>query len=113
MTSQARGAELLLGRPECNLGKLLLYSARVSIFCLDRNGVADKSQFGSSSLQRWINVSCLALVLVFTAVEAVHAHPSRDISRHSGNSCLICISAHSNAPALAALPFRSWLRWLP
>lgn len=49
-------------------------------------------------------MSCLAVLLVFTAVEAVHVHSSENITRHSGTPCLICISAHSNAPALVARP---------
>lgn len=60
----------------------------------------EKAQFGLIRFQRGITVFCLLLVVLFTAVEAVHTHS--DIARHSGAPCLICISAHSNAPALTA-----------
>jgi hypothetical protein len=64
----------------------------------------EKDQFVFSPVQRQIAVCCLFLVLIFAAVEAVHVHPGGDVSRHSGNACLICISAHSKAPALTARP---------
>jgi hypothetical protein len=66
--------------------------------------VDHKGQFAANRLQRWATVSCLLLLLVFTGVEAVHVHSNSDISRHSATPCLICISAHSNAPASAARP---------
>ncbi|HEY6968531.1 MAG TPA: hypothetical protein VJA94_04975 [Candidatus Angelobacter sp.] len=40
------------------------------------------------------------LVLVFAAVEAVHVHSYQTLSRHSGTSCLICISTHANVPTV-------------
>ena len=43
---------------------------------------------------------CLVLVLLFAAVEAVHVHSDLALSRHSGTSCLICISAHANVPTV-------------
>jgi len=64
--------------------------------------VTSQRQSGYDRWQRCITVSCLLLVLVFAAVEAVHVHSNAEISRHSGTPCLVCISAHSNAPALIA-----------
>jgi DNA topoisomerase VI subunit B len=62
----------------------------------------DKPAF--SRLQRWGSGFCLLLLLVFTAAEAVHVHSNTALSGHSRTPCLICISTHSNAPALTARP---------
>lgn len=52
--------------------------------------------------QRWITALCLGLVLMLTAVEAVHTHPSGAFSGSSGSPCLVCMSVHATAPALIA-----------
>jgi H+/Cl- antiporter ClcA len=54
------------------------------------------------TIQRWIAVVCLLLVLVFTGVEAVHIHSSDANSGSSGTPCLICMSAQARAPVLTA-----------
>lgn len=68
---------------------------------LYQRSVTQSGQIGAVP-QRWISVCCLSLVLVMASLEAVHSHPSSEASRGSGSSCLICISVHSNAPALTA-----------
>ena len=55
-------------------------------------------------LQRWIAATCLLLVLVFAGLEAVHVHSDRSLTNHAGASCLLCMSAHPNAPTVAAQP---------
>ena len=56
------------------------------------------NQFDTGRLGRWISAACLLLVLVFAGMEAVHAHSA--LIEDSGTPCLICISAHANAPAI-------------
>jgi hypothetical protein len=56
--------------------------------------VANARQFGAGQPQRWIAALCLVVILVFTGVEAVH------VDHDSNTPCLICISAHANAPAV-------------
>src|SRR5215813_9151887 len=73
-------------------------------FARNRWTVAYKEQFGTAGLYRWISGFCLALVLIFTAVESVHVHSDRALSRDSSTPCLICISAHANVPTVAAHP---------
>ena len=63
-----------------------------------------KVQFGADRFQRWLSVAGLLLVLVFAGLEAVHVHSDRSLSSHSGASCLLCISAHANAPTVVAHP---------
>lgn len=48
-----------------------------------------------------MTVFCFLLVLLFTALETHHNHGDA-MSRGSGTPCLMCISAHSSAPAVSA-----------
>lgn len=49
---------------------------------------------------RWIAMSCVLLVLLISGVEAAHMHSGAS----SSSSCVICISAHANAPAVVFHP---------
>jgi len=60
--------------------------------------VVRKGQFETSSLMRWIALSCLVLALLMTGLETTHLHSGQSLSQHS--SCALCLSAHANAPAL-------------
>jgi hypothetical protein len=61
-------------------------------------GIVHRTQLEVGGLRRWIALSSILLVLVFNGLEATHTHATT-----SGNSsrCSICISVHSNAPAVA------------
>ncbi len=56
------------------------------------------------SLRTWLIVLSAVLVLYATTAEAIHIHSERNVSKQhskkSGDSCLICHAAHS--PILAA-----------
>jgi len=58
-------------------------------------------QYGARAFSRWTGAFCLLLVLLFTGLEASHIHSTDAISGTSSTPCLICISAHSTAPAVA------------
>jgi len=64
--------------------------------------VISNSQFGKSSLRRWLAQSCVLLVLLMTGVEATHAHSVA--SARVSSPCAICISVHANAPAATFHP---------
>jgi hypothetical protein len=49
--------------------------------------------------KRAIAILCMFLVVLFTAVEATHAHSSSTVS--AGSGCAICVSVHANAPAIS------------
>ena len=57
-------------------------------------------KFEKLSLQAWLALSCILLVLVFFALEATHVHSAAASSGGSRTPCVICISAHANAPVL-------------
>jgi hypothetical protein len=59
--------------------------------------VIDARQFEANLLRRWIAWTCLLLILVFSGLEATHAHS--DLPSTSSTPCLICLSAHAKAPA--------------
>jgi len=61
---------------------------------LVRNG-----QLDTGRLMRWMALSAVFLVLLMSGLEATHAHSDAAISRNSA-PCAICITAHSNAPAV-------------
>src|SRR5689334_10130975 len=48
---------------------------------------------------RFVALSCILLALVMTGLEATHTHSDAAISRNS-TPCVLCLSAHANAPAL-------------
>ena len=47
-----------------------------------------------------ISTACLLLILLFAGLEAMHVHSGPGVAQNSSTSCQICISAHSNAPAV-------------
>jgi len=66
-----------------------------------------------------VALASIFLVLMFTALEATHAHSDAQLSR-SAAGCALCVSVHANAPVatvyllptllaveLLALPFQS------
>lgn len=63
-----------------------------------------KNQFETSRWQRLVALGCLSLVLLFAGIAATHFHSDAQIACGS-RSCTICISLHSNAPALTAHSF--------
>jgi hypothetical protein len=44
---------------------------------------------------RWLALVCVVLLLIFTAVEATHAHSEAALG--SSSSCALCVSVHANA----------------
>lgn len=50
-----------------------------------------------------IALSCIALALFMTGLEATHAHSDAAVS-HNSSPCVICISVHANAPAVTFHP---------
>ena len=62
--------------------------------------VIRKGQFETG---RWLALICVLLLLVFTGLEATHAHPEGPLSRGS-SSCALCVSAHANALGVAFVP---------
>lgn len=52
---------------------------------------------------RFVALSCILLALVMTGLEAAHSHSDAAVSRNS-SPCAICISTHSNAPAVTFDP---------
>jgi hypothetical protein len=46
----------------------------------------------------FVALACVCLVLMFTGLEATHAHSDAQLSR-SAAGCAICVSVHANAPA--------------
>jgi len=66
--------------------------------------VVSANKFEASLLRRWIASACLLLVLVFSGLEASHAHS--DLRKSSSIPCVVCVSAQAQAPTLAmdALP---------
>ena len=60
-----------------------------------------KNQPETSRWQRLIALSCISLVLLFAGIAATHFHSDNQIPC-SSRSCTICISLHSNAPALTS-----------
>ena len=64
----------------------------------------DAHQFEANFLRRAMAWICLLLVLVFSGLEAGHAH--FDFSRNSGTPCVICVSVHAQSPSVVvdALP---------
>jgi len=62
-----------------------------------------KDQLRGGSGMRWIAVSCVLLVLLISGLEATHMHAGAS-SSSSSNPCVICISAHANAPAVVFHP---------
>ena len=60
---------------------------------------AVKNQLGRRKLMRFVALSCILLALVMTGLEAAHSHSDAAVSRNS-SPCAICISTHSNAPAV-------------
>ncbi|HEV2988205.1 MAG TPA: hypothetical protein VG759_07175 [Candidatus Angelobacter sp.] len=59
----------------------------------------DARQFEGRLLRCWIGGFCLLLVLFFAGVETTHAHS--DPHTRSDTLCLICVSAPTQAPAIA------------
>ena len=60
------------------------------------------TQFERSRWMRWIALSCIALALFMTGLEATHAHS--DAVAQNSSPCVICISVHANAPAVTFHP---------
>src|SRR5215469_7801191 len=60
-----------------------------------------KSQFEISRWRRLIVWGCVSLVLLFAGIAAAHFHSDNQIACGS-RPCTICVSLHSNAPALTA-----------
>jgi len=54
-------------------------------------------QFEADLLRRRIAWICLLMVLVFSGLEATHAHS--DLAGASSTPCVICVSAHAQAPS--------------
>lgn len=63
-----------------------------------------RNQFETSRWRRLVALGCVSLVLLFAGIAATHFHSDAQIACGS-RSCTICISLHSNAPALAAHSF--------
>lgn len=63
-----------------------------------------KNQFEPSRWRRLVALGCISLVLLFAGIAATHFHSDAQIACGS-RSCTICVSLHSNAPALAAHSF--------
>ncbi len=61
--------------------------------------VIRKGQFETGQLKRSIALSGILMALVMAGVEATHAHSDAAVSSNS-RPCAICISVHSNAPAV-------------
>lgn len=61
----------------------------------------EKLKIEKSSLRIWLALSCVLLVLVFFALEATHVHSAVASAGGSRTPCVVCISAHANAPVLA------------
>lgn len=60
-----------------------------------------KNQLEASRGRRWIALGCISLVLLFAGLAATHFHSDAQIACGS-RPCAICISLHSNAPAVTA-----------
>jgi hypothetical protein len=60
-----------------------------------------KLKIEKTNLRIWLALSCILLVLVFFGLEATHVHASVASSGGARTPCVICISAHANAPMLA------------
>ena len=60
-----------------------------------------KSQFESSRWQRLMALGCVSLIVLFAGIAATHFHPDTQVACGS-RSCTICVSLHSNAPALTS-----------
>src|SRR6267154_1697713 len=60
--------------------------------------IVDRVQLEVRGLRRWIALSSILLVLVFNGLEAAHTHAT---TSSDSSGCALCISAHSNAPAVA------------
>ncbi len=60
-----------------------------------------ESQFETSRWRRLIALGCISLVLLFAGLAATHFHTDAQIACGS-RPCAICISLHSNAPAVTA-----------
>jgi len=58
---------------------------------------------GQLETGRWLAVICVLLLLVFTGLEATHAHSDARLSG-SSSSCALCASAHANALAVDFAP---------
>lgn len=56
-----------------------------------------------TSLKRSLALNCILLVLLITGVEAMHAHTVAPRATTS-SPCGICLSVHTNAPAVAFHP---------
>jgi hypothetical protein len=50
---------------------------------------------------RWVAMVCVLLLLVFSGLEATHAHPDAKLP---SSACAICVSVHANAPAITLHP---------
>lgn len=60
------------------------------------------SQLEAWFWQRWMALTCIAMVLVFCGLEATHAHADARLTRNSA-PCAVCISGHAKAPAVTFL----------
>jgi hypothetical protein len=58
---------------------------------------------GQLETDRWLAVICILLLLVFTGLEATHAHSDARLSG-SSSSCALCVSAHANALVVSFVP---------
>jgi hypothetical protein len=54
---------------------------------------------GISAIPQWVAVACVLMALLFAGLEATHVHGAAG----TGNAgpCVVCVSAHSNAPTVA------------
>lgn len=60
-------------------------------------------RFDARWTRRGIVLACLLLVLVFAGLEAVHSHADANPPGRA-RSCAVCVTVHSNAPAVTVYP---------
>jgi uncharacterized membrane protein len=69
------------------------------LFAEPHSTLLNKSQTRVYGIPRWVAVVCVLTALLFAGLEATHVHSGA----RSGNAgpCLVCVSAHSNAPVVS------------
>jgi hypothetical protein len=61
---------------------------------------AGSHQSGIGKAMRLVALGCVALLLFVAGAEAVHNHSNAAVARNSA-PCVICVTAHAKAPAIA------------
>jgi hypothetical protein len=85
----------------CSRGPAAYHDSVKSSVSGNSNPVMLQGQLEGLRWRRWIALGCVSLVLLFAGLAATHFHSDAQIACGS-RPCAICISLHSNAPAVTA-----------